>query len=225
MKIALWGATGLIGGACLQMLLSDPRVTAVIAPTRRPLDTRDARLLNPALDFEQLESLKPDLAGVDASICCLGTTIKKAGSQEAFRKVDFDYNLAAAQLCKSVGVKHWLQVSAIGASSRSPVFYSRVKGELESALKALRFSSLSIFHPSMLMGDREESRPMEELGIKVTRVINPLLVGPLKPYRGIEDDTLAHALVNCALSPVQIAGLPVVQVYSYEKIVNLAQTA
>lgn len=225
MKIILWGATGLIGSACLQLLLSDTRVSAVVAPTRRPLDIQDARLINPVLDFERLDSLKKELSGADASICCLGTTIRKAGSQDAFRKVDFDYSLAAAQQCKAVGVKHWLQVSAIGASSRSPVFYSRVKGELESALKALRFPALSIFHPSMLMGEREESRPMEEIGIKVTRVINPLLLGPLKPYRGIEDETLARALVNKALLPAQLTGLPGVNVYSYEKIVALATNA
>lgn len=222
MKIVLWGATGLIGGACLQLLLDDERVTSVVAPTRRPLDLGHPRLNNPVLDFGTLDSLKDDLVGAESAICCLGTTIKKAGSQEAFRKVDFDYNLAAAQLCKAAGIKHWLQVSAIGASPRSPVFYSRVKGELESALKALRFATLSIFHPSMLMGDREESRPMEEIGIKVTRVINPLLLGPLKPYRGIEDDTLARALVNKALTPAQPSGLPEVGVYSYEKIVTLA---
>lgn len=225
MKIVLWGSTGLIGNACLQRLLADSRVTCVVAPTRRPLDIKDAKLTNPVLDFECLDTLKADLSGADASICCLGTTIKKAGSQDAFRKVDFEYNLAAAQQCKLAGVKHWLQVSAIGASSRSPVFYSRVKGELESALKALRFPGLSIFHPSMLMGDREESRPLEELSIKVTRVINPLLLGPLKPYRGIEDDTLAHALVNRALTPQQNGGIPSVNVFSYEKIVTLAQSA
>lgn len=222
MKIVLWGATGLIGGACLQLLLADERVTSVVAPTRRPLELSHPGLNNPVLDFDRLDSISSALAGAEAAICCLGTTIKKAGSQEAFRKVDFEYNLAAAQFCKAAGVKHWLQVSAIGASPRSPVFYSRVKGELESALKALRFASLSIFHPSMLMGDREESRPMEEIGIRVTRVINPLLLGPLKPYRGIEDDTLARALVNKALAPVQPAGLPEVGVYSYEKIVTLA---
>ena len=212
----------MIGSACLQMLLTDARVTAVVAPTRRPLEITDNKLINPALDFDRLDELKAPLNSAVASICCLGTTIRKAGSQEAFRKVDFDYNLAAAQLCRGVGVKHWLQVSAIGASSRSPVFYSRVKGELESALKALRFPALSIFHPSMLMGDREESRPLEEIGIKVTRVINPLLLGPLKPYRGIEDDTLAHALVNKALLRTQETGLPGVSVFSYEKIVQLA---
>lgn len=229
MKIVLWGATGLIGGACLQLLLENDQVTSVVAPTRRPLDLSHSKLphpklSNPTLDFDSLDALKADLAGADAAICCLGTTIKKAGSQQAFRKVDFEYNLAAAQYCKAAGVKHWLQVSAIGASPRSHVFYSRVKGELESALKALRFASLSIFHPSMLMGDRDESRPLEEIGIKVTRVINPLLLGPLKPYRGIEDDTLARALVNKSVLPVQVAGLPEVGIFSYEKIVTLATT-
>lgn len=222
MKIVLWGATGLIGSACLQLLLADSRVTTIVAPTRTPLPIQDSRLVNPVLNFDQLDAVKNELSKASASICCLGTTIKKAGSQEAFRKVDFDYSLAAAQLCKLAGVSHWLQVSAIGASARSPVFYSRVKGELESALKALRFPSLSLFHPSMLMGDREESRPLEEISIKVTRVINPLLLGPLKPYRGIEDDTLARALVNKALESVQPGGLPGLDIYSYEKIVALA---
>ncbi|CBL47010.1 Probable nucleoside-diphosphate-sugar epimerase [gamma proteobacterium HdN1] len=222
MKVVIWGATGLTGGACLERLLEDARAREVVAPTRRPLGIEHPKLINLIADFDNLAALQPTLEGAVVAISCLGTTIKKAGSKAAFRQVDFEYSLAAAQICRVAKVQHWLQVSAIGASSRSPVFYSRVKGELEGALHALRFPLLSIFHPSMLMGDREESRPLEELGIKVTRAINPLLLGPLKSYRGIEDEQLAAGLVNRALIPVAPAGVPLVDVFSYEKIVNLA---
>lgn len=222
MKIVLWGATGLIGSACLRLLLEDSRVSAVVAPTRKSLNVTHPRLANPVVNFDSLGNLTVLLVGATASICCLGSTIKQAGSREAFHKVDYGYTLAAAQLCREAGIPHWLQVSAIGASSRSPVFYSRVKGEMETALKALKFGALSIYHPSMLMGDRPEHRPLEEIGIKVTRVINPLMVGPLKPYRGIEDQTLARALVNNALAPSPALVSQSVQVYSYEKIVTLA---
>jgi len=133
---------------------------------------------------------------VDVLVCCLGTTIKKAGSQDAFRKVDYSYALNAARLAKEAGAKACILMSAIGASPKSSVFYSRVKGELEEAIRALGFSYLSIYQPSLLLGQRQEHRTAEGLGMAVMPVANRALVGPLRKYRAIEAETIAAAMAN-----------------------------
>ena len=126
----------------------------------------------------------------------LGTTIKKAGSQDAFRKVDYNYALNAASLARKAGAKACILMSAIGASPKSSVFYSRVKGELEEAIRALGFSYLSIYQPSLLLGQRQEHRTAEGLGMAVMPVANRALVGPLRKYRAIEAETIAAAMAN-----------------------------
>ena len=161
---------------------------------------------------------------MDSIVCCLGTTIKKAGSQQQFRKVDLGYPLKAAELGRSQGARAFILMSAIGASSSSTIFYNRVKGELEDSLRELSYPYLSIYHPSLLLGDRREHRTAEALGIKAMPLVNRLLIGPLDKYRGIEAKTVASAMVNetCSLASERTAER-VVQVREYGDIVRLAE--
>lgn len=224
MKVLLLGATGLIGHHCLEYLLAAPAVSQVIAPTRRTLPNRDAKLRNLLVDFDRLDEY-PELFDVSTILCCLGTTIKQAGSRENFRKVDYQYCVDAAELGRAHRAKAFLLVSAIGASASSPVFYSRTKGELERKLRSLEYDYLSIYRPSMLLGDREQFRLGEAIYARVTPLVDLFMQGPLKPYHAIKAQTVARAMVNEALQQGELipAG-PKVQIHVYENIVKLAQS-
>jgi uncharacterized protein YbjT (DUF2867 family) len=185
------GATGLVGRECLRLLLDDPSVTRVVALVRRPLsDSTPAKLRVEVVDFERLAS-RGDLFAVDQIFCALGTTIKQAGSQAAFRRVDLEYPLAVAKLGVEHGAQDFLLVSALGASARSRIFYSRVKGELEDALRTLPYRSVTIVRPSMLVGERSETR----LGEQIATRIGWLAPGKYKPVLASD---VAAALVNAA---------------------------
>jgi uncharacterized protein YbjT (DUF2867 family) len=222
MKVMLLGATGLTGGKVLQGLLGRDEVSQVVALVRHKLPTLHDKLAQHEVDFDRLEDYA-ELFDVDVIICCLGTTIKKAGSQDQFRKVDLGYPLKAAELGRSHGVRAFILMSAIGASSSSTIFYNRVKGELEDALRELDYPYLSIYHPSLLLGDRKEQRAAEALGIKAMPLVNRLLIGPLDKYRGIEAQTVASAMVNeaCSLAS-EPAAERVIQTREYDEIVQLA---
>ena len=160
------GGTGLVGREILRLLGADADATEVLVLTRRPLEANlPARVRECRTEFDRLGE-HADWFRVDKVFCALGTTIKQAGSQEAFRRVDFDYPLAVAKAARAGGASHFLLVSALGADARSGVFYSRVKGELEEALKGLGFTSLTIARPSVLVG-REPPRRSEGLAEKV----------------------------------------------------------
>ncbi|HEY9119185.1 MAG TPA: NAD-dependent epimerase/dehydratase family protein, partial [Marinobacter sp.] len=178
MKVMLLGATGLTGGKVLEGLLGKEEVSSVVAPVRRKLPVAHAKLEQHEIDFDRMDE-HSELFAVDAIICCLGTTIKKAGSREQFRKVDFGYPLKAAELGRANGAPTFVLMSAIAASSSSTVFYNRVKGELEDAVKALGYSYLAIYQPSLLLGERAEHRTAEALGMKAMPLINRALIGPL----------------------------------------------
>ena len=185
------GATGLVGRDCLRLLLDDPSVTRVVALTRRPLsDMASAKLRVEVVDFDQLAA-RGDLFDVDQIFCALGTTIKQAGSQDAFRRVDLEYPLAAAKLGVEHGARHFLLVSAIGASAQSRVFYNRVKGELEDALRTLPYRSVTIVRPSLLLGDRGEFR----LGEQIAKGFGWLVPGKFKP---VSATRVAEVLVTAA---------------------------
>ena len=187
--ILLAGATGLTGEHLLDRLLNEPTVAQVQAPTRRPL-AEHPHLRNPV---GPLAELLPQLQGrVDTAFCCLGTTIRQAGSQEAFRAVDLDLVLAVARRAREMGARHFIVISAVGANRASPVFYNRVKGEMEEALKAMDWPQLTIARPSLLMGPRSEFRIGERLAAPFMRWL------PGK-YRGIGACTLARALWRLAL--------------------------
>lgn len=189
------GASGLVGGALLDLLLADDRFARVTSVGRKKLDREHPKLTQRVVDFAALDL--SDVNDVTHAFCALGTTIKKAGSQEAFRAVDHGAVMAFANAARALGVVHFSLVSSLGANPDSMSFYSRVKGEAERDLKALGLPSVSVLQPSLLLGDRAESRPGESVAIAVSRVLAPLL----KPFgaRPIEHTTVARAMVTLAL--------------------------
>lgn len=189
----LAGATGLVGSECLQCLLGQDTYSRVLVVTRRELDEQAANSkLRPIVtEFDQLESLSEELVA-DHVFCALGTTMRKAGSREQFRMVDLEYPLRLAQIARAGGARHFSLVSAMGASRSSPFFYSRVKGELEQSLRDLDWPSLAIFRPSVIAGDRQESRPGERVGERLLRM------APAR-WRPVEASDIAAAMVRVAL--------------------------
>ena len=173
MKLIVLGGTGLVGRYVLELALADTRISVVIAPTRRPIPARPG-LLAPLVDFEQLPGDAP-WWHADAMICALGTTMKKAGSRETFRRIDHEYPLAAAHLALRHGVGRFVLNSAMGANPDSRFFYNRVKGELESDLRALGFASLTFVRPGLISGQRDEFRLGERTAELFLRATAPVL--------------------------------------------------
>ncbi len=203
---ALAGGTGLVGGCLLRELLEEREYGRIVALVRRPMLGWDARVEQRIADFENLDAMNG--AAVEDLYCALGTTIAKAGSKAAFRKVDHDYALSFARWGKARGARRFLLVSSVGAGARSSNFYLRVKGELENDVAALGFESLSIFQPSILVGVRMEERRGEALGIRVAVALQSVLVGPLAKYRPMPAERLARAMVKQALhAPPGVARL------------------
>lgn len=192
------GATGLIGGHLVRFLLEQPEYGRVVVLVRRPLGLADPKLEERVVELDRLEEHR-SLFAVDDLFCCLGTTMKKAGSQAAFRRVDYDYPLTAARLGREAGVKRYLLVTAMGADPHSRIFYNRVKGEVEEAIAGLGLPALLIFQPSLLLGERQEFRFGETVAAMLNSLIGPLMIGPLAPYRAIEGQTVARAMVRAAL--------------------------
>lgn len=182
----------MVGRECLRLLVADPACTEVRVLLRRPLAAaeRHPKVRECVTDFERLAE-HAEWFAVDQVFCALGTTIKVAGSQAAFRRVDHDYPLQIARLAQEHGARGLHVVSALGANARSSVFYNRVKGELEDALKALHFATLTIAQPSLLLGERAEFR----LGEEVAKRLAWLIPGPWRPVRAAQ---VAAGLVNAA---------------------------
>lgn len=193
------GATGLVGKFCLSYLLMDEQYEKVIVLTRREIPYKDPKLQQVIIDFDKLEEHRSQLRADDV-FCCLGTTINVAGSKENFRKVDFGYPVAVARLAKEQGAAQIMVVSAMGADKNSSVFYSRVKGEMEEALKSLDFGALHLFRPSLLTGMRKEFRLGERFAQSVMRIFSFLLIGPVKKYKPIDAMVVAYAMVFKAKS-------------------------
>ncbi len=191
------GSTGLIGGHCLRLLLESGLYERVISLTRRPSGLTHAGLKEVLIDFDRLESHVKEFRADDV-FCCLGTTIKKAVTRENFVRVDHDYPLIAANTAYSRGARRFFVVSAMGASSSSRIFYNRVKGDLERDLKKIGFDSLHIFRPSLLVGERSESRPGEKIAAVIMRALDPFFFGPLKNYRSISAEKVARAMIKHA---------------------------
>lgn len=194
--VLLVGATGLVGGLILNRLLDDETYGRVIALTRSAITGADelSKLDTRIVDFGRPDDWW-DQVDADQTICALGTTIKKAGSREAFRRVDFDYPLTIARAALAGGCRHFLLVSAMGADPTSRVFYNRVKGELEAAILGLGFTGVSIFRPSLLIGDRREFRPGEAVG----QVLGRWLAFAIpKRFRPVHARTVAAAVVRVA---------------------------
>ena len=199
MSVTLVGASGLVGSDLLQILGYLDEVQSIKVITRRPVGKLMTHIENFVLNFDNLSAHKEALKS-DVFICCLGSTIKKAGSQEAFRKVDFDYVLEFAKIAEAVGAKKFLVISAMGANAQSLVFYNRVKGEMEEALRSLKIPQIEIFRPSLILGERKERRPGEEWAQKISPVLNRILLGPLKKYRASPARDIAKAMAIATLN-------------------------
>jgi uncharacterized protein YbjT (DUF2867 family) len=189
-SVLILGATGLVGTECVRQFAASPRFDRIVALVRRPLAETLARVESQVIDFERLDDAAQHFR-VSHIVCALGTTIKQAGSQERFRRADHDYPLAAARVGLREGARHFLLVSALGANRKSRVFYSRVKGEVEDAIRALPYRSVTIVRPSLLLGERAELRLGEQIGKLFAGVVP-------KKYKPVEGSAVAGALVRAA---------------------------
>lgn len=203
--VVVVGATGLVGGHLVDILAADPSVTGVLAPGRRVTDRWRAvdKVVTPVVDFASLDAsgdASKDAFAGNQVFLCLGTTMRKAGSREAFRQVDFDAVLASARAALAHGADQAFLVSSVGADPGARSFYLRVKGEIENALAALPFRAVHVFRPSVLTGSRGESRPGEHLGIALGTLLSPLMVGAARRYRPIAARTVARAMARSAAS-------------------------
>jgi uncharacterized protein YbjT (DUF2867 family) len=215
--VLLAGASGLTGGCALDALLAAPDIARVVAVSRRPLGREHPRLANRIVQFERLES---QLKGVhcEAALCCLGTTLRRAGSRERFHAVDVDAVLTFARVAKAAGARRFVVISSAGADADSKNFYLHTKGEMEVALEQLGFESLDILQPSLLLAWRSEMRPLELMARGVMPLLNPLLRGKYLPYRAIAARTVGAAMLGAVRS-----GRRGVQRYTYEGIQSLAR--
>jgi uncharacterized protein YbjT (DUF2867 family) len=208
----LIGATGLVGGHCLRFLLEDDYYGKVVVLSRRKLLLEHKKLEQHVIDFDALAQ-NPDLVKTDDIYCCLGTTRKKTPSEEVYYKVDFTYPFEIARLGLANGAEHYAIVSAIGASSRSRIFYNRTKGEVEKAVTELGFKGVYIFRPSLLTGERQEERKWEEVGGNIAKKLSFLMAGPMKRFRPIEAKAVAFAMVEASRQ-----GRPGVHIVESEEI-------
>lgn len=196
------GATGLVGNSILKQLLADDQYEKIVVIVRKPIDIQHPKLIQQQIDFDQVELLKAGIQ-IDDVFCALGTTIKTAGSQDAFYKVDFTYVVNLGKWSVANSVKRFLIVSAMGASAKSGIFYNRVKGEMEAAVSQLGIPQIQIFRPSLLMGDRNEKRGGEKIAQVIMGALGFLFAGPLLKYKGIHADVVARAMIKSVKEDVK----------------------
>ena len=204
LRAVVVGASGLVGKQLLQLLLADRRYSSVLVLVRGSLEIKHPRLKELLVEFDSLD--QPALPKLDHAFCCLGTTIKRAGSRLAFRKVDHDYVVAFARSARRSGARHFFLVSAMGANSQSGVFYNRIKGEVETAVQALGYPGVSILRPSMLTGNRTEYRSGERIALTLLAPVSRLI--PAK-YRPVSDRAVASTLIHAAVH--EQAGVEIIE--------------
>lgn len=191
-NVLLAGGSGLVGQCVTSLLLADARCDRFYSLLRRPAPDGVVRI--------PLEKLEEELLPpVDVVCIALGTTIKKAGSQEAFRRIDHDLVVSVARRARQSGARRCVLISAAGADASSSIFYNRVKGEAEDSIRDLKFEQTVLLRPSLLLGKREEFRPAETVGRLLSPLISPLLLGPLRRYRPIHAEIVARCMVDTAL--------------------------
>ncbi|KIC03773.1 epimerase [Flavobacterium sp. JRM] len=196
-KAIVYGASGLVGSYILENLLSNINYEQIIIVVRKELDIKHPKLKTLISDFQSLPNVVKDIA-IDEVYIALGTTQKKTPDKKIYYQIDHDYPVLAAKLAKENGAKSVFLVSAVGASPSSSVFYVKTKGEMEQDIISLNFDHTYIFRPSMILGNRKESRPLEKVFIGIFKFINPLFIGNLSKYKGIEASDIAKAMVNAA---------------------------
>jgi uncharacterized protein YbjT (DUF2867 family) len=192
------GASGLVGSYCLRLLLQSSRYAKVIAIGRNALPMQHPKLEQLVVDFNRLDNYRHSLIADDI-YCCLGTTIKQAGSKENFYQVDFTFVRKLAVITAANFASQFLVVTALGANPASPIFYNRVKGQLEEAIKPLPFLAVHIFQPSLLLGPRNQKRMGEQTAQLLLPRLSFLLWGPLKKYRPVHAEMVARAMLHAAM--------------------------
>ena len=192
------GASGLVGSYCLRLLLQSERYAKVIAIGRSALPMQHPKLEQLIVDFNRLDNYRHSLIADDI-YCCLGTTIKQAGSRDNFYQVDFTYVKKLAAITSANFASQFLVVSSLGANAQSPIFYSKVKGQMEEAVKPMPFLAVHIFQPSLLVGPRRQKRPGERLAQLILPRLNFLFLGPLKKYRPVTAENVAKAMLHAAM--------------------------
>ena len=189
-KVVIIGATGLIGSALLKQLIQASEVSEIRIFVRRSLPNLPEKVKQIVTDFLDLSLLKEEVIG-DVIYCCVGTTRKKTPDLKDYRNIDFGINIGMAKLGKENGIPTVHLISAIGASTSSRIFYSKLKGEIEEAMKELKFDNCYIYQPSILIGARTESRPMEYLSQKLCPFFDLFMLGSLKDYHSISATSIA----------------------------------
>ncbi|MFT5168150.1 MAG: hypothetical protein ACI8P3_003389 [Saprospiraceae bacterium] len=193
----LFGASGLVGRHCLDFLLASSTYDKVLVFVRRKLKIEHDKLVQQVIDFDKLETYENLIAGDDL-FCCLGTTMKKAGSKEAFKRVDYTYTHQIAEIGAKNKVNQFLLVSSVGADKDSLFFYNQVKGELEAEVKLMPYWAVYIFQPSLLLGDRNENRWGESIAQRIGGLLDKVTGGLLQKYQPVEADVVAKAMVSAA---------------------------
>ncbi len=191
----LIGATGLIGQNLLMKLLADENYNEILVISRKRLNVTDPKLREIIINFDELANYSTEITG-DVVFCSLGTTIKRTPDLAVYRKIDYQYPLDVARIAFANGAKQYHLVSAMGADVKSRLFYSRTKGEVERDLQKIPFEAIHIYRPALLDGDRKEERAAENIMIGLFRLINPILIGPLKKYRSIKIEKVAEAMLS-----------------------------
>ena len=217
MNILIAGASGLVGNELLELAQSNTEIKSIHLIGRRKLEIEDSKIEQHIVAFSDLEKFKINTS-IDTVFCCLGTTIKKAGTQEKFKLVDYNYVVNLANWTKVNGANQFVVVSAMGASPKSSVFYSKVKGQMQEAISNLNIPSVSILQPSLLMGNRPEFRLGEKIAIGLMSVLNIFFVGPLKKYKSIQAQTVASAMFNLSKNCQ-----PGVTIFTNDELFNLAK--
>ena len=195
MKILLIGASGLIGSKLLEQMLLDSEITSIVLFVRKPIPLEHAKIEQHLIDFDAMNDFAQHFTG-DALVCALGTTRSKTPNQIDYRKIDLGYTMEAAKIAKTKGVKQIHLISSMGANPKSKVFYSALKGEIENLIIGLKFDKTILYRPSILIGERSESRPMEKLSQQLNWLYDPLLFGRLKKYRSIKADMVATKIIS-----------------------------
>ena len=215
---ALLGATGMIGSYLLEQLLTDPYFGTVRVIVRRPFTRQHPKLEAKLVDFNDYESLKLAIDGSDILFCTIGTTQNNVkGDKELYRKIDFDIPVKAARICKETGCEKYVIITSVGANANSGTFYLKLKGEVEDAIKQIDPGAIHIMQPSMLLGNRKESRITEKLVQGPMNVVSYFLGGRLRKYRSIQGNVVATAMRNAAKTD-----LKGVMKYEYDGIMRMA---
>lgn len=191
------GATGLTGNSILQKLIEDDRYESIKLFSRSKIEGLPSKVTQHIGDLLKLEQFKTDFIG-DEVYCCIGTTAKKAPDKTRYKQIDYGIPVTAAKLSKENKIPTFLVISAMGAHKNSSVFYNKTKGEMEYEVLQQQITNTFILRPALIGGNRQESRPLEKIGLTFFKIIDPLLIGPLKQYKIINAERIAQAMIHLA---------------------------